>query len=288
VTVGRALSLLITGTHMTDFKGGSVSVARDALFVSTKAGFVDADLAARAARTPFMRKAAAAAAAADADAAPAVGEPPPGGDDGGARSGREAEEVEEERELKRIQAAGAKRGAPELMHLKPAEVGGGEGIAARRGGGGRPLKRARGPLLAPLNLTPPTPHLPPTPLQIGDYCIHPACIRASVERSLERLRLETVGPHTRLLRPSRAATFAPAVALGTPVPPPPHRPRPCYPPTPTPPNPPKVDLVYLHNVAEVLAPRGVARKDVAAAMEAAFGELEALRRWGAARRGRRA
>jgi hypothetical protein len=52
---------------------------------------------------------------------------------------------------------------------------------------------------------------------------------------------------------------------------------------PLPPPPPyilQVDLVYLDSVAEVLAPRGVPRKDIFVAMEAAFGELEALRRWG--------
>jgi hypothetical protein len=115
---------------MSDFRPGAVAVARDAVFVSTKAGFVDADLAARAAGTPFLRKAAAQAAADAADKEPPPGEPPAAaGDDGGAvRSGREAEEVEEERELKRMEAASnsaaPKPGAPELMHLKAADVSG--------------------------------------------------------------------------------------------------------------------------------------------------------------------
>lgn len=39
----------------------------------------------------------------------------------------------------------------------------------------------------------------------------------------------------------------------------------------------QVDLLYLHNVAETLLPRGASRADLAAALEAAFGELEALR-----------
>lgn len=35
-TLGRALSLLLAGSHMADFRGGSATVTRDALFISTK------------------------------------------------------------------------------------------------------------------------------------------------------------------------------------------------------------------------------------------------------------
>lgn len=39
-----------------------------------------------------------------------------------------------------------------------------------------------------------------------------------------------------------------------------------------------MDLLYLHNVAETLLPRGVKRRELMVALEAAFGELEVLRK----------
>lgn len=67
---------------------------------------------------------------------------------------------------------------------------GGGGVASSSSSQGRALRQAGGGEAAGGSSGQRVLHLKPG--EIGDYCIHPACLRASVERSLERLRLETV------------------------------------------------------------------------------------------------
>jgi hypothetical protein len=41
-TIGAALTVLLTGHEQKEFRAGRAEVTRDALFISTKAGFIDA------------------------------------------------------------------------------------------------------------------------------------------------------------------------------------------------------------------------------------------------------
>jgi hypothetical protein len=128
-TVGRALALLLSGTRMGDFRGGGVMVTRDALFISTKVGFVDPDLRLRAAATPFVAK------GSQADVAgPALQRGIGGGRAAAARRRALLEAAEAAGAASSSGGAGAAADAasaataaatipdPPALHLKPAEV----------------------------------------------------------------------------------------------------------------------------------------------------------------------